>query len=301
MRQLLFLTLLAGALESGAGQSVQSPSPPPPYFPGVPIIMPPASTGIFTLTTSDDAAHVSDTFNQLSNGRFQDAVYTGTWDGPLTTYTYYGSVTSVSCREVGGDLLIPYAYWLSDSAPWYAAGTVLWSCSYGTYREQYPGGPISLTYLSFNQGGFALSEALAGRTPGTCPASASEARNGISWMPNANEGGDGNVWTCVANCGLFACTGGPPPSSPPQSQSSDDDNLPLILGAALGGGGGVFLLFAIGIVCFCVMSKRQTPPPTAAMQPSAVASAHIVHVEHEMTQVAVQGHLVEPHSAHVVV
>jgi len=300
MRQLLFLTLLAGAVEYGAGQPVQSPSPPPPYFPGVPIIMPPASTGIFTLTTSDDAAHVSETYDQLSSGNF-DAVYTGTWDGPLTTYTYYGSVTSVSCHEVGGDLLIPYAFWWSDSydAAAQAAGTVSWSCSYNTYREQYPGGPISFTQLGFRQRGFALSEALAGRTPGACPASASEARNGISWMPNANEGGDGNVWTCVANCGLFACTGGPPPSSPPQSQSSDDDNLPLILGAALGGGGGVFLLFAIGIVCFCMMSKRQPPPPTAAMQPSAVASAHVVHVEHEMTQVAGKGHLVEPHSAHV--
>ena len=246
--------------------------------------MPPASTGIFTLTTSADAAHVSETYDQLSSGNF-DAVYTGTWDGPLTTYTYYGSVTSVSCHEVGGDLLIPYAYWLSDSAPWYAAGTVLWSCSYGTYREQYPGGPISLTYLSFNQGGFALSEALAGRTPGACPASASEARNGISWMPNANERG-GDVYTCGANCGSFACGAG---------GTGGDDNLPLILGAALGGGGGVFLLFAIGILCFCMMSKRQTPPaPTAAMQPSAVASAH------EMTQVTVQGHLmVEPHSAQV--
>ena len=274
MRQLLFLTLLAGAVEYGAGQSVQSPSPPPPYFPGVPIIMPPASTGIFTLTTSDDAAHVSETYDQLSSGNF-DAVYTGTWDGPLTTYTYYGSVTSVSCHEVGGDLLIPYAFWWSDSydAASQAAGTVSWSCSYNTYREQYPGGPISFTQLSFRQRGFALSEALAGRTPGACPASASEARNGISWMPNANERG-GDVYTCGANCGSFACGAG---------GTGGDDNLPLILGAALGGGGGVFLLFAIGIVCFCMMSKRQPPPPTAAMQPSAVASAHVVHVEHEMT------------------
>ena len=47
-------------------------------------------------------------------------------------------------------------------------------------------------------------------------------------------------------------------------------------------------------------SRNTPPPPTAAMQPSAVASAHVVHVEHEMTQVAVQGHLVEPHTAHVV-
>ena len=235
--------------------------------------MPPASTGIFTLTTSADAAHVSETYDQLSSGNF-DAVYTGTWDGPLTTYTYYGSVTSVSCHEVGGDLLIPYAFWWSDSydAAAQAAGTVSWSCSYNTYREQYPGGPISFTQLSFRQRGFALSEALAGRTPGACPASASEARNGISWMPNATERG-GDVYTCGANCGSFACGAG---------GTGGDDNLPLILGAALGGGGGVFLLFAIGIVCFCVMSKRQTPPPTAAMQPSAVASAHIVHVEHEI-------------------
>ena len=266
--------------------------------------MPPASTGIFNLTASDDAAFVSDTFNQLSNGNWQDAVYTGTWDGPLTTYTYNGSVTSVSCHEVDGDLLIPYAYWSSDSydAAAQAAGTVSWSCAYNTYREQYPGGPISFMQLSFRQRGFALSEALAGRTPGACPANASEARNGISWMPNANEKMNGTVYTCDANCGPFACDPPPPPpppslppSLPPNPSSSDDDNLPLILGAALGGGGGVFLLFAIGIVCFCMMSKRQTPPaPTAAMQPSAVASAH------EMTQVTVQGHLmVEPHSAQV--
>ena len=253
--------------------------------------MPPASTGIFNLTASDDAAFVSDTFNQLSNGNWQDAVYTGTWDGPLTTYTYNGSVTSVSCHEVDGDLLIPYAYWSSDSydAAAQAAGTVSWSCAYNTYREQYPGGPISFMQLSFRQRGFALSEALAGRMPGACPASASEARNGISWMPNANERG-GDVYTCGANCGSFACGAG---------GTGGDDNLPLVLGAALGGGGGVFLLFAIGILCFCVMSKRQTPPaPTAAMQPSAVASAHMVHVEHEMTQVTVQGHLmVEPHDS----
>ena len=232
--------------------------PSPPMTPISQGFVPSVQVGQFSLSWTSDTQWTSDTYDQRADGSFTGSG-SGTWDPAQPTYTYAGAMVPAqsSCASMGSELAESGLYWFQLDA----AGVISWTCYYNTFFRNAAGQTLSTNvFWRGSVSSTTMASARAGQVPGTCPATAAQARaaGGISWMPDAQEVWGSQLFVCFSGCGAFAC------EAPTANSSSDDGSIMLIAAIA---GGVVLVALLVGVV-YAANAKKAANAGVLAKQPS---------------------------------